>query len=343
MIQCDDSTEPFFIDIEETNRKGDTRVFGRKKKNVKIFETRPKGRFISFLSQFVGALVAIGAGILFCAGFIRNFYYGILDIGVLLPFFLLAGLGGALYLNGRKTKKLLSRFRFYKRFMVGRDYISLRELSNLTGRKVDFLRQDLQKMLNRKFFLQGRMNEEETGLFLTEEGYREYCESNEEETTSNEEKIGEELKSKPQEREEEKNDVDVAATEEEEFLQDVDFKTLAMEYLVFYEKTQRKIQSRSVQRIVTDFGVYTVRILSYEIEEEARSRFFGYYLPLTKKLLLTYEEMEQGQMEEKAHDLEDLLNTIRYSFETFAERLAEGRSMDVETDILALNSMITNL
>lgn len=373
---------PFSL-IEERNRKGDTRVFGRKKKNVKIFETRPKGRFISFLSQFVGALIAIGAGSLFCVGFMSDFYYGILDISGLLPFFLLAGLGVALYLNGRKTKKLLSRFRFYKRFMVGRDYISLRELSNLTGRKVDFLRQDLQKMLDRKFFLQGRMNEEETGLFLTEEGYREYCENNEIEATSNEEKdgdekkdtatkeksrrnkarhlwknkvletgaewkekmqeAGEELKSKLQEREEEKNDADVADSYEEELLQDVDFKTLATEYLVFYEKTQRRMQSKSVQRIVTDFGVYTVRILSYDIEEEARTRFFGYYLPLTKKLLLTYEEMEQGQMEEKAHDLEDLLNTIRYSFETFAERLAEGRGMDVETDILALNSMITNL
>lgn len=377
-------------------------VFGRKKKKVKIFETKPKGRFISFLSQFVGALVALGAGGLFLIEFLSGYAYGIWDFEDMLPFFFLAGLGAALYLNGRKTKKLLSRFRFYKRFMMGRDSITLGELSDLTGRKVDFLRQDLHKMLERRFFLQGRFDEDEVRFFLTEEGYREYYEKDGAETLSKEENVwngkkdsatkegkrvkrirnlwkekvqeasadwkdkiqetsvdwkekiqetgidwkdklqdaGEGLKSKWQEREDEKTASEVIKEGEEKNLWDSDLKTMATEYLVFYEKTQRRIQSKQVQRIVTDFGVYTVRILSYDIEEEARTRFFGYYLPLTKKLLRSYEEMEQSQMEEKASDLEDLLNTIRYSFELFAEKLAEGKGMDVETDILALNSML---
>lgn len=311
---------------------------------------------------------------------LSSYAYGIWGMRDALPFFFLAGLGTALYLNGRKTKKLLSRFRFYQRFMVGRDYISLRELSDLTGRKVDFLRQDLYKMLERKLFLQGRMNEDETGIFLTEEGYRMFCEDNEGNTASHEgrdrnekkntakkvenrrqrvrdlwkdkvqeikldgknkmQEAGETLKSKLQEREGEKTDAAAIREGEETNQREVDFKTMAAEYLVFYEKTQKRIRSGRVQRIVTDFGVYTVRIMSYEIEEEARTKFFQYYLPLTKKLLFSYEEMEQGKMEEKAHDLEDLLNTIRYSFETFADKLAEGKGMDVETDILALDSML---
>lgn len=377
-------------------------MFGRKKKKVKIFETKPKGRFISFLSQFVGAVVALGAGGLFCVGFLSNYSYGIWSFGEVLPFFFLAGLGIALYINGRKTKKLLSRFRFYKRFMVGRDSITLGELSDLTGRKVDFLRQDLHKMLDRRFFLQGRFDEEEVRFFLTEEGYREYCEKDGTEMASEEEynrkekqgtaieeeniiqrakiswkekvqkasvgwknKIqetsvdwkekmqetgadwkdklqdaGDGFKSKWQKREDEKTGSNAINEGEEKNQRDGDFRTMATEYLVFYEKIQKSLQSRRVQRIVTDFGVYTVQILSYDIEEETRIRFFGYYLPLTKKLLLSYKEMEQSHMEEKASDVEDLLHTIRYSFETFADKLEEGKSMDVETDILALNSML---
>ena len=195
--------------------------------------------------------------------------------------------------------KLHMRFRFYSRVVDGRDAIFLKELSHLTRRTEKFLRKDLKKMINKGLWQDARLDEYGTHLLLTKDA---------------------------------KVDSDIS-TEEKENMAGVEAP------LVFYQEMGKRIKEKQIQKIVTDLGVYTVQISSYGREREDIAKFLSYYVPATKKLLLSYESMEKEGIADNATDLKDILNTIRYSFETFAKKLAEGKSMDVDTDILALEDI----
>lgn len=360
-----------------------------RKKNGKstVFIKKPKGRFVSFWCQILGFILATMGGITFFIQWIYALSRGMglgADVYLMLLLFIV---GMALFYRGYKTRKFHGRFRFYRRLLEDRESVSLEELSDMTGHKVKFLRQDLKKMIEQKMLLQGRLDQQEKYLFLTMAAYEDYvngAESSiyEEELTkdieaqganeqnlngkgnrvddiwfsdllnkakSAKESIEKKLKNEVLENEsnynefmykEVDNDTENNKNDIDNQTNSQNFQELADSYLAFYELMQRKLKTKSLQRIITDFGVYTVRILAYDIETESRNRFLTYYLPLTKELLLSYEEMEIEGVSETATDLEDILNTIRYSFETFAGRLAEGEGMDVETDILALEAML---
>lgn len=360
-----------------------------RKKNGKstVFIKKPKGRFVSFWCQILGFILATMGGITFFIQWIYALSRGMglgADVYLMLLLFIV---GMALFYRGYKTRKFHGRFRFYRRLLEDRESVSLEELSDMTGHKVKFLRQDLKKMIEQKMLLQGRLDQQEKYLFLTMAAYEDYvnrAESSiyEEELTKDieaqganehnlngkgnrvddiwfsdllnkaknvKESIEKKLKNEVLENEsnynefmykEVDNDTENNKNDIDNQTNSQNFQELADSYLAFYELMQRKLKTKSLQRIITDFGVYTVRILAYDIETESRNRFLTYYLPLTKELLLSYEEMEIEGVSETATDLEDILNTIRYSFETFAGRLAEGEGMDVETDILALEAML---
>lgn len=364
-----------------------------RKKNGKstVFIKKPKGRFVSFWCQILGFILATMGGITFFIQWIYALSRGMglgADVYLMLLLFIV---GMALFYRGYKTRKFHGRFRFYRRLLEDRESVSLEELSDMTGHKVKFLRQDLKKMIEQKMLLQGRLDQQEKYLFLTMAAYEDYVNRAESSiyegeltkdleaqsakkqnlnrkgnrvddiwffdlldkaksaklsaetklnsifTTGASEKANIKDRNEARKYEEAKYNTDENDTNHPERQ---DFRELADSYLAFYELMQRKLKTKSLQRIITDFGVYTVRILAYDIETESRNRFLTYYLPLTKELLLSYEEMEIEGVSETATDLEDILNTIRYSFETFAGRLAEGEGMDVETDILALEAMI---
>jgi hypothetical protein len=71
-------------------------------------------------------------------------------------------------------------------------------------------------------------------------------------------------------------------------------------------------------------------------------RFLDYYLPVTNQILTTYKELEKEELEEQAADLVVILNTIQNSFVSCVEKLIEGKRVDVEEDIAAMEMMLSN-
>ena len=74
-------------------------------------------------------------------------------------------------------------------------------------------------------------------------------------------------------------------------------------------------------------------------------RFMSYYLPTTKKLLDTYEELDkepvQGENIVKAKkEILDTMDTINYAFENLLDSLYENTRMDISTDIAVLETML---
>ena len=70
-------------------------------------------------------------------------------------------------------------------------------------------------------------------------------------------------------------------------------------------------------------------------------RFLDYYLPVTNQILTTYKELEKEELEEQAADLVVILNTIQNSFVSCVEKLIEGKRVDVEEDIAAMEMMLS--
>lgn len=74
-------------------------------------------------------------------------------------------------------------------------------------------------------------------------------------------------------------------------------------------------------------------------------KLMSYYLPMTLKLVETYEQLEKHQMttasvEESKAEIHSALDNINLAFENLFDRLLENDRMDLSADISVLETML---
>lgn len=308
-----------------------------RRKNSRIFASPKKGKFWHKIKKL------IGIGILFLGGFLfvslePQETFSDKNIGCLL----IVLVGILLYRSGSKAQKRMNRFRYYCTFLEEREYIHLYDMAQMTGRTMQFLQKDLWDMLDKKLFLQGRINEQGTCLFLTRDAYERYIRGElipqpenqpEEEWVDIPKEPEEDWNEEPEEPEEAK---ETETVEEESQGEVLEGRLYELEVLL------RQIQQPKVRAAAADICVRGKQLLFYQdtMQWEDICQFLTYYLPVTEKLLHACAELEREQLEEQMGDLPGIMHTIQYSFDTFVEKLLEGKKMDVQGDIVTMEEML---
>ena len=255
------------------------------------------------------------------------------------------------------AQKRMNRFRYYRSFMEGKEYMLLRDIQKITGRKVSFLQKDLSRMIRERLFLQANMNREGTCLFLTNSAFIRYQRGHliiggpkEADARANaakrQEEQGESLNFDGEQACKEQSD------DKEGFSQ-------RYEQAANVQKNQEPRWSAELQAInamigrihdpaiikpVSDICIRGQQMIYFKDTNVGSmvGRFLNYYLPITDTVLRTYLELEKEGLEDQAGDLAVILNTIQHSFDQSVEKLIEGKRLDVEEDIAAMEIMLSS-
>ncbi len=306
----------------------------RKKRKSKVFASQNRGKLLHLMGKAAGLLVMLIGALAFFVLWLRNSHHGI-GLTYVNFFCLMIFLAGfALYLCAYNAARRMIRFRYYRTFLEDREYIGLDEMAQITGRKVKFLQTDLWKMIQNKLFLQGNFNEQGSFLFLTEDAYNRYIRG---ELILMNQDVAEESVQTAEETPAEDRDKPPAEPVEE-FKQaegNTDFEEICDQHLICIETLIHDIGEKTVKADASSICVRGKQIMFYRdtVFHMDVERFLLYYLPTVSTLLETYAEVEKEGMADQTVDLKDMLTTIKHSFDTFAEKLFEGKKMDVEADI----------
>ena len=112
------------------------------------------------VSAIFGKILSIAgysSAILGIVGFIVELSGGLVSGDVVFAFFFLA-LGIFLIFRGSQIKRRIKRFRRYVSLISIQQMRSLENLAVNTSQSVDFVRKDLQKMIDKKFFANASIN-----------------------------------------------------------------------------------------------------------------------------------------------------------------------------------------
>lgn len=278
-----------------------------------------------FTMSAITALSGIGTGILMAIS-------PSIAAGVVTGVMGVAAVGGLVMgLIGSGLWKTANRFRQYTKAIGNRAYCTIEELAGKCGRDKKSVVKDLKKMIDKKMFLQGHLDEQETCVIVTDEMYQQYLL----------------VQKQAQEREIQEK----ASREQKEKLPEECRKILeeGNECIRYIRKCNDDIPGEEMSQKLSRLELIITRIFEEvgknpELAGELR-KFMNYYLPTTRKLVDAYRELDQEtiiseNMAKTKKEIEDTLDTINEAFENLLDSFFEERAMDISSDISVLQTML---
>lgn len=247
-------------------------------------------------------------------------------IAGLLPFL---GISFIMNLKGANLRNRIKRLRRYAEIAKGRNYCTIKELSNRTGFGKKYIIKDIKKMVALGMILEGNLDEQETCVMFDREAYDLYLTA----------------KHNQEERENKKiEEVPVLKSEIDEVL------SQGENYINEIERSGSFISSQEVKLKLEQMEGVIRKILNYIKNHPGQlheiSKFTDYYLPTTLKLLNAYIQFEHQAVQSESiqgakKEIEDTLDTINNAFENLLDDLFENIVMDVSSDISVLQTILT--
>lgn len=339
-------------------------AYGQARKNTKHTNNNlaPKSFFSQYRDRFaapssissggtalsvVGGLIGGGCGIAqITLGTIMAFSQGVIYGGlglasaILMPF----TIGGLVMLAaGTRRLGLAKRYKKYVAAIGEKEYCSLEDLRYASGVQKKKVIKDLQKMIDKGWFRQGHLDQQQTSLIVTNQAFSQYLEARKE----------------YQKREA------IAAKEKEAGIQTADRNAAVngrilspevravIEEGYDYLKQMRECNdaipgveiSGKISRMEKVCGQIFERVEEHpELLEELR-KFMKYYLPTTIKLLKAYENLDQQEVQgpniqKSKADIEATLDTINLAFENLLDSFFETTAVDIKSDISVMETLM---
>jgi hypothetical protein len=319
--------------------RGEWRDAGTVRQPPAPYVTSAPGRVSGIVMEAVGfplaaifGIVAMGsAGFLFTPGLLLAGEILVSIFGALA----LTGLGVGLkgfFLRGRAR-----RFRRYVERLKGRGYCSFEELSRAVGKKKDYVIRDVRRMIDRRFFLEAHIDEQQTCLMLTDEVYDQYRQAQESMRRRQEQ---EESVRREQERREANPDLNA---EGRKVLKE------GYAYIRHIHQCNDDIPGEEISRKLSRLEMIMTRIFDQvekqpELAEDLH-KFMNYYLPTTAKLVEAYRELDAQPVEgenirKTKQEIEDTLDTINEAFEKLLDSFFEDKAWDISSDINVMKTML---
>jgi hypothetical protein len=302
------------------------------KKQVALYRNTSGSKVGAMACMVIGYLCGTGLGISLIVLFIVLFVMpeltnGIMiSIGIILPLFLLsAGFG----IGGNRRLLMLKRFERYVRCLNGKTYGNLKELSVSSHKSEDYVRKDLEKMMEKGWFLQGHLDREKTCLITSHETYGNYLEL---------------LQTQEQQKmEAEQRRAAGISPEAEAVIAE------GMEIISEIHKCNDNIPGEEISAKIAKMEEIVKKIFDRieqypEMIKDIR-KLMEYYLPTTVKLLHAYEELDHQPIQgenilSSKREIEESLDTLNIAFEKLLDSLFQNQAWDVSTDISVLKTMV---
>ena len=237
--------------------------------------------------------------------------------------------------TGTRMAGSVSRFRKYVGLIGNREYCDIKELSQKAGRPLKKVIKDLRKMIQKGWFCQGHMDEQESCLMVSDGAYRQYTELME---RTRREKAEREAAAKKKEEEYSRLSPEVQKVIE-----------TGDEYVRKIREANDAIPGEEISEKISRMETLVDRIFD-RVEQKPDTvddirKLMEYYLPTTIKLLEAYEELDaqpvQGEnILSSKKEIEETLDTLNTAFEKLLDELFQDTAWDLSSDISVLNTML---
>lgn len=303
------------------------------KNNVSMYINRkPPGRISGIVCIVLGSVGISLYGLSLLSFTVVNIISGgIIGSSVFVLLFLLFVISIVVLFKGLNLKRRVDRFKRYVTIMDRRTYITIKDLSKLTKQKERFLVKDLEKMIDMGMFYQGHIDEEKAHFMLTDEVYNDYLnlKRQEIEDKKKEQRLEEEIKNL--------SDKDVQST-----------LKVGRDYIKEIKSVKNELYREEISMKLDKLSNVSEEILK-QIEKNPKkveevNKFINHYLPITLKLINSYEELNaqslQGENIQKAKiEIEESIDLINKAFENLLDDLFEDIRLDISTDISVLKTL----
>ena len=232
---------------------------------------------------------------------------------------------------GTVVRKRAIRFQEYVKQIGNRTYCTIEELSQKTGRGRAKVLRDLKKMIEKKMFLPGHLDQQETCVIVTNETYQQYLDTQEQAKL----------------RESQQKELDAQRAQLPEECQKILEEGRA--YIQYIQKCNDEIPGADMSQKLDRLKVIITRIFEEVGKNPALAsdlrKFMNYYLPTTKKLIDVYREMDKEtiiseNVTKTKREIEDTIDTINQAFENLLNSFFEEKALDVSSDISVLHTML---
>lgn len=303
------------------------------KNNVSMYINRkPPGRISGIVCIVLGSVGISLYGLSLLSFTVVNIISGgIIGSSVFVLLLLLFVISIVVLFKGLNLKRRVDRFKRYVTIMDRRTYITIKDLSKLTKQKERFLVKDLEKMIDIGMFYQGHIDEEKAHFMITDEVYNDYLnlKKQEIEDKKKEQRLEEEIKNL--------SDKDVQST-----------LKVGRDYIKEIKSVKNELYREEISMKLDKLSNVSEEILK-QIEKNPKkveevNKFINHYLPITLKLINSYEELNaqslQGENIQKAKiEIEESIDLINKAFENLLDDLFEDIRLDISTDISVLKTL----
>ncbi len=267
--------------------------------------------------------------------FLGQFPIGIkIALSILLPF-----LTGSAVMTWRGSSMMSSvkRYRNYILALQGKTYCNLKDLAARNKKSVSFTVKDIRKMIDKGWFRQGHLNQDNTCLIVSDKTYQEY------------ENIQRQRIEQQKQEEERRLQNSVRTTEyhrEDRFHKVINE---GEEYIRKIRECSGVISGEEISKKISHMEVLIQKIFERVRENpdslEDIGKLMEYYLPTTVKLLEAYQQLcsqpVQGEnIRSSRLEIEQTLDTLNDAFEKLLDSLFEDVAWDISSDISVLQTML---
>ncbi|MBO4410902.1 MAG: 5-bromo-4-chloroindolyl phosphate hydrolysis family protein [Lachnospiraceae bacterium] len=293
---------------------------------------KTKGEDIGGKAQsLIGLGLGLG-GILAVVGGVLGIAFGNPGFSSIIVGSLLAVLGVFLGAGGLKRLSLLKKFKEYLEVLGDKTYVTIGKLMERTGKSEKTVEEELQDLIQRKYFMQGHLDRERDYFITSDETFKNY-----EEVLAAQEKL-----------EQAKREQDSVLREAGLSTEGIRLVRKGQEFLVSINRLNAEIpdpiMTEKLQKLETQ-----VRRLLTEVRKQPDSagelrKLMNYYLPTTEKLVRSYQELDQrtesAETVKTKAEIILTLDTMSSAIEKMLDKLFLNENWDVATDISVLNQVL---
>ena len=249
------------------------------------------------------------------------FYGGILGVGIYQ------------FVKGKTFVNRAERYARYMKLLEQKQFASVEELASCVSKNIKYVIKDLEFMIEKKWFLEGRLDPGKRQFLLTDKIYEQYC-------------LAEQGRLLREQEEQEKQRIENDPVQKELYQLTNEGKRYVKEIRRLNDEIVGEdisIQLDNIEEVVD--SIFEIIKRKPEKMSELR-KMMQYYLPMTIKVVTSYREFEKEsiaseQLEESKQEIRETLDKVKVAFIALREKLFQEDVLDVSTDLDVLETMMS--